>query len=181
MEGLRAIKKVCVRIVELRSVNYLSLNNYLKMNIHVLIMLFTTAVFAVGCSSFDRAWEKALEVDFKGVEGRWIGSWYSDYNQHNGPLRCLITKRDDGDDVYHTRFHAKYKLWFLTINYPYDMDMTIKQYKGMFDFHGEADLGWLAGGVYKYDGNGTVDNIKMNYRANIDFGTFKLERPQDNK
>lgn len=181
MESLRAIKKVCVRIVELRSVNYLSLNNNLKMNKRALIMLVAAAVFAAGCSSFDRAWEKAGDVDFMGVEGRWIGSWHSDYNQHNGPLRCLITIKDGENDVYHTRFHAKYKLGFLTINYPYDMDMTIKQDKGMFDFHGEADLGWLAGGVYKYDGNGTVDNIKMNYRANIDFGTFKLERLQDNK
>ena len=151
------------------------------MNKRALIMLVAAAVFAVGCSSFNRDWEKASGVDFKGVEGRWIGSWYSDYNQHNGPLRCLITKNDGENDVYHTHFHAKYKLGFLTINYPYDMDMTIKQNKGMFNFNGEADLGWLAGGVYKYDGNGTVDNIKMNYRANIDFGTFKLERPKDNK
>ena len=181
MESLRAIKKVCVRIVELRSVNYLSLNNYLKMNIRALIMLVTAAVFGVGCSSFDRAWEKAADVNFKGVEGRWVGGWHSDYNQHNGPLRCLITIKDGENDVYHTRFHAKYKLGFLTINYPYDMDMVITQNNGAFNFKGEADLGWLAGGVYTYDGNGTADRIKINYRAKIDFGTFKLERPQDNK
>ena len=151
------------------------------MNKHALIMLVSSAVFAVGCASFNRDWEQAAGVRFNGIEGRWIGSWYSDYNQHNGPLRCIITIKDGENDVYHTRFHAKYKLGFLTINYPYDMDMTIKQNKGMFNFNGEADLGWLAGGVYKYDGNGTVDSIKMNYRANVDFGTFKLERPQDNK
>ena len=151
------------------------------MNIRALIMLVTAAVFTVGCSSFDRAWEKAADVDFKGVEGRWIGSWYSDYNQHKGLLRCLITKRGGVNDAYHTHFHAKYKLGYLTINYPYDMDMVITQNNGAFSFKGEANLGWLAGGVYRYDGNGTADIIRINYRAKIDFGTFKLERPQDNK
>ncbi len=130
-----------------------------------------------GCSSFNREWKGAAQESAQGVEGRWVGRWHSDYNQHEGPLRCLITKKDG--NIYHTRFHAKYKLGFLTVGYPYDMNMTITRARESYHFKGEADLGRLAGGVYRYDGNGTATGIDMGYRASEDFGTFKLERPKD--
>ena len=60
-------------------------------------MLFLASVFAVGCSSFNRDWEQATGVGFQGVEGRWTGSWHSDYNQHNGPLRCKKIKKDGSE------------------------------------------------------------------------------------
>jgi hypothetical protein len=136
-----------------------------------------TLLLLGGCSSFNREWKEAAQKPAQGVEGRWIGRWHSDYNQHEGPLRCLITKK--GENTYSTRFHAKYKLGFLTIGYPYDMNMTITRGGEAYAFKGQADLGWLAGGVYRYDGNGTNAGIDMNYRASEDFGTFKMERPKD--
>jgi len=147
------------------------------MNLRTLILSGSAVLLMAGCSSFNRDWKQAAQVPTQGVEGRWIGDWHSDYNQHEGPLRCLITKKDG--NTYHTRFHAKYKLGFLTISYPYDMSMAITQGDNSYSFRGEADLGWLAGGVYRYDGNGTAAKIDMNYRASKDFGTFKLKRPKD--
>ena len=147
------------------------------MNLRTLLLSGSAVLLMGGCSSFNRDWRQAAQVPAQGVEGRWIGDWHSDYNQHEGPLRCLITQKDGG--IYHARFHAKYKSGFLTIGYPYDMDMTISRADESYRFKGEADLGWMAGGVYQYDGNGTAAVIDMNYRASKDFGTFKLERPKD--
>ena len=149
------------------------------MDLRTLILPALAVLITGGCSSFNQDWEQAAQVPAQGVEGRWIGDWHSDYNQHEGPSRCLITKKDG--NTYHTRFHAKYKLGFLTISYPYDMDMTITQDAKTYSFKGEADLGWLAGGVYQYDGNGTLANIDMDYQASKDHGTFRLYRPKDSE
>ena len=59
------------------------------------------------------------------------------------------------------------------------MDMTITKNGAKYEFTGEADLGKLAGGVYQYGGTGTTNRIDINYRADKDHGTFKLERPED--
>ena len=149
----------------------------LRMNPRTLILGLFTILFAVGCSSFNRDWKKAADHPVHGIEGRWIGRWLSDHNQHNGALRCLINKKEG--DLYETRFHAKYKLSFLTISYPYNMEMTITWTDDAFNFKGEADLGWLAGGLYKYDGTGTTNNLAINYRSPKDRGTFRLPRPQE--
>ena len=147
------------------------------MDLRTLILPALAVLIMGGCSSFNQDWEQAAQVPVQGVEGRWIGVWHSDYNQHEGPLRCLITKKDG--NTYHTRFHAKYKLGFLTISYPYDMDMIITQDAKTYSFKGEADLGWLAGGLYKYDGAGSTNNLAINYRSPKDYGTFNLQRPKE--
>ena len=147
------------------------------MNPRAYLLGFFAALIAVGCSSFNRDWQKAAGKPIQGIEGRWIGRWHSDHNQHNGVLRCLISKKEG--DLYETRFHAKYKLSFLTISYPYDMEMTITRTDDAFNFKGEADLGWLAGGLYKYDGTGTTNNLAINYCSPKDHGTFRLQRPKE--
>jgi hypothetical protein len=147
------------------------------MDLRTLILPALAVLIMGGCSSFNQDWEQASQVPVLGIEGRWIGGWHSDYNQHEGPLRCLITKKNG--NTYHTRFHAKYKLGFLTISYPYDMDMIITQDAKTYSFKGEADLGWLAGGLYKYDGAGSTNNLAINYRSPKDYGTFNLQRPKE--
>jgi hypothetical protein len=143
-----------------------------------LLALFATLI-TVGCSSFNRDWKKAAGQAIQGIEGRWIGRWHSDHNQHNGVLRCLISKKEG--DLYEARFHAKYKLSILTISYPYDMVMTINSSGDTYNFKGEANLGRLAGGVYRYDGTGTTNNLAINYRSPKDHGTFRLQRQGENK
>ena len=147
------------------------------MQTRAILLTCLTLFVAVGCSSFDRDWKQAAGQEFQGMEGRWIGRWHSDHNQHNGVLRCLVTKTEG--DTYHTRFHAKYKWGILTVSYPYDMDMTLTQNGSSYQFTGEADLGKLAGGVYQYNGTGTTNRIEINYRSPKDHGTFKLDRPED--
>ena len=150
-----------------------------RMNPRAYVLGLFATLFVVGCSSFNRDWKKAVDQPVHGIEGRWIGRWHSDHNQHNGALRCLINKKEK--DLYETRFHAKYKLSFLTISYPYDMEMTITPTGDTYNFKGEADLGWLAGGVYQYNGTGTTTNLAINYRSPKDHGTFRLQRPGENE
>ena len=145
------------------------------MNPRVWILSVGLALMGLGCSTFDRDWNATTNTI--GIEGRWVGRWHSDHNQHNGVLRCLIIKKSG--EVYETRFHAKYKLSIFTISYPYDMEMTITRTDDAFNFKGEADLGWLAGGLYKYDGTGTTSNLAINYRSPKDHGTFRLQRPEE--
>ena len=149
------------------------------MRARICLLLLSVLLLAGGCSSFNRDWNKAADQSFEGMEGRWVGRWHSNYNQHNGVLRCLITKREG--NTYHTRFHAKYKWGFITVSYPYDMDMTLTPAGEIFNFTGQADLGKLAGGLYHYDGNGYVERRDSNFRADKDHGNFELERPEDSE
>ena len=142
-----------------------------------LIPALLIASLGLGCSAFDRDWKKAASQPQAGIEGRWIGQWKSKQNQHHGVLRCLIDKKED--NLYETRFHAKYKLGILTLGYSYTMEMTIAQDGAEYQFTGEADLGKLAGGVYQYNGSGTTNQLIINFRSPKDRGTFRLQRPEE--
>jgi hypothetical protein len=134
-------------------------------------------LLSVGCSTFDRDW-KAAAAD-TGIEGRWVGRWSSDHNQHNDVLRCLITRKEG--NIYSTRFHAKYKFGFLPISFGYGLDMTVTEANGQYQFQGQADLGKLAGGLYQYTGTGTTNQLQFNYRSPKDYGTFNLQRTEEIK
>ncbi|MDC0144218.1 hypothetical protein OAK45_06795 [Verrucomicrobia bacterium] len=130
----------------------------------------------LGCSTFDRDWDASTNTD--GIEGRWVGRWHSDHNQHNDVLRCLITRKEGR--IYSTRFHAKYKLLsFLPISYRYGLDMTVTEDNGQYQFQGQADLGKLAGGLYRYAGSGTTNQLQFNYRSSRDHGTFNLQHQKE--
>ena len=151
------------------------------MNPRALIFSLGLALLGAGCSTFDRDWKAANNTAStgSGIEGQWVGRWHSDTNQHNDVLRCLITRKEEG--VYHTSFHAKYKLGFLPISFGYGLDMTVTDANGQYQFQGQADLGKLAGGVYHYTGSGTTNQLQFNYRSPKDHGTFNLQRPKETK
>ena len=141
------------------------------------IVITLILLFVAGCSTFERDWQAASHDKSTGIEGRWIGRWNSDANGHNDILRCLITSK--GESIYETRFHAKYSLWFIPVSYGYKLNMTAKPAESNLHFTGEADLGLLAGGIYKYTGEGNATELRFNYRAKFDRGTFHLQRPED--
>ena len=146
------------------------------MNPRVWILSFGLVLLGLGCSTFDRDWD--ANTNTGGIEGRWVGRWHSDHNQHNDVLRCLIT-REEGS-IYSTRFHAKYKLLgFLPISFGYGLNMTVTEDNGQYQFQGQADLGKLAGGLYRYTGSGTTNQLQFNYRSPKDHGTFNLQRPKE--
>lgn len=109
------------------------------------------------------------------MAGRWEGTWRSEVNGHSDQLRAVITTGSNG--VYSTRFHARYKKGILRFSFGYSVPLQVRQTNDTHQFHGEADLGWLAGGVYRYEGSATGTNFFSTYRCKYDRGTFQMTRP----
>ena len=141
----------------------------------ILIAAGLIAALAGCCSTFDDDW-KAAEHFATGIEGRWEGTWSSDANGHHGGLRCLVTRRPD--QGFDARYAATYSDWCGTLNFEYTVPMTVEPGPDGWKLHGSADLGWIAGGVYEYDGLATLARFFCNYQADGDHGVFQLERPR---
>jgi len=131
-------------------------------------------LLASGCS-FDRAWKAAATPSFPtdNFEGRWTGTWVSEVNGHTDKLRCLITRQPDGK--YSARYHAKYRK---VLSFGYTATLEAKQTGDIYHFSGEADLGWYAGGVYRYKGHANRTNFFSTYSNKYDHGTFQMGRPK---
>jgi len=109
------------------------------------------------------------------MAGRWEGTWLSDRNGHNDQLRAVIATGSNG--VYSTRFHAKYKIGIFRFSFGYTVPLQVERTNDTYRFQSEADLGWLAGGVYRYEGSATGTNFFSTYRSKYDHGTFQMTRP----
>lgn len=131
----------------------------------------------MGCSTFQRDWDglvqdPGVETSVKtGLAGQWEGTWLSDANGHGGGLRCIIAPDETGTLI--ARYHATYG-GFLT--FEYDMPMRVQKDGDTYRFASEADLGWLAGGRYKYEGTVVGDEFLSTYRSKGDHGTFRMQR-----
>lgn len=127
---------------------------------------------AAGCSSFNREWRKAGKspMAVSGLEGRWEGEWISEVNGHHGRLRCIIHKTGE---VYQARFHAKYRK---ILSFGYTVQLHTEPVENGCKFHGEADLGALVGGLYRYDGHADATNFFSTYSCKYDHGTFRMQR-----
>jgi hypothetical protein len=128
-----------------------------------------------GCSSFDNDWQ-AAQGFAAGIEGRWEGTWSSDANGHEGGLRCLVTRRSD--EGFDARYHATYSGFCGTVSFEYTVPIKVRSGPDGWHLQGQADLGWLAGGVYEYDGLATPERFFCNYEASEDHGIFTLRRPR---
>ena len=127
-----------------------------------------------GCSSFEREWRKtvAAPASMGDVQGAWEGVWLSDVNHHTGRLRCLLTPIDEHS--FKARFHATYAK---VIQVGYSVKLAAVPTDTNTLFRGNANLGWIAGGVYEYAGHATPANFFSTYRCKYDHGTFELRRP----
>ena len=134
------------------------------------------ALVLSGCSSFNHQWNKAAAqpAPTTDILGRWQGTWKSDASGHNDPLRCLITRSDQG--AYQARFHARYHKVF-TFGYTVKLNVTKTDDNDAFHFRGDANLHWWAGGMYHYEGKATPTNFFSTYRCKYDHGTFQMTRP----
>lgn len=124
-----------------------------------------------GCSSFERDWEAFPNRGDTLLEGRWEGSWRSEHNGHEGGLRCMIS-RGEGEE-YPARFKATYGKIF---RFGYSMVFHAEKKGDRWEFRGEEDLGWLAGGVYRYHGWATDSQLEARYEARKDHGVYQMTR-----
>src|SRR5436309_15419670 len=73
-----------------------------------ILLLLCVLLGGTGCSSFHRDWKAGANAPVvpNDIQGRWEGSWLSQTRGHHGRLRCLMSKKTDGQ--YDARFHAKF-------------------------------------------------------------------------
>ena len=141
--------------------------------------LFLAALLLCTGGCYEARWSAAGKqpTPASGIEGRWAGTWHSDANGHAGGLRCIIS--DVTPQSFKADFKASYA-WVFT--FTYETTMRIKaadaaSRPGYAYFAGDADLGWLAGGQYTYDGKVGPTEFFCNYRSKGDHGTFQMTRP----
>lgn len=130
-----------------------------------------------GCSSFERDWKTiATGAAIEGrattgaMNGRWAGTWESGGN-HGGGLRCIITTDDEG--VVRAHYKAEYGNIF---RFEYTLPMVVTVDGETCHFTGEADLGFLAGGRYTYEGTVIGDAFTSSYDSRVYTGTFDMQR-----
>lgn len=154
-----------------------------------LTVLSVATVLSGGCGiPYDCRWSAAGKTPAvtQGIEGRWQGTWTSDQG-HAGGLRCIITPAGDG--TYTADFRAT---WGWIFGFGYRMKIVARATDGELTaggphaattrpgvvyFDGSADLGWLAGGEYRYDGRAGTTTFFANYSSGADRGRFQMVRP----
>lgn len=131
------------------------------------------APLTANCRDFHEHWQAAAAPARDGdMSGRWHGEWISAATGHRGPLRCVI--HTISDQRWFARFHAGYAKIFRAC---YGADLHVAQLgPDRYTFSGNSDLGWAAGGVYEYDGQGTGAELVCRYRSRMDHGEFRLRR-----
>ena len=83
-----------------------------------------------------------------------------------------MTPRPDGS--FSARFHAKYARIF---GFSYTATLAVQTNGPVFNFQGDADLGKLAGGIYRYEGSISNGRFSSTYQSKYDHGTFDMTRP----
>jgi HEAT repeat protein len=142
---------------------------------HVLAALVNNA------SDFKRHWNQDTPPPAvaNGLQGRWQGEWISEANGHRGALRCLLTRSAAGD--YSAAFHAVYAR---ILRVSYVVPLHGQWSDGTLKLEGEADLGPLAGGIYRYQGQAAETEFVCTYRCKYDHGAFRMkpaEREEPNR
>ena len=139
------------------------------------VLLLGLGLLVNGCSSFNREWKSAAANPpaADSLAGRWEGKWLSDVNGHNGALRCVLKR---GSDTNYTA-HFKATYWKI-FRASYRVEFLGEFRDGIWQFHGEENLGWFAGGDYHYGGRISATNFFSTYECKYDHGTFALSRPK---
>jgi hypothetical protein len=138
----------------------------------LIVLMPALVLVGASCGSFNREWKRSGRnpVVASGLEGRWEGEWLSDVNGHHGRLRCIIVREGE---IYRARFHAKYRK---ILSFGYTVPLKAEVTTNGFSFQGEADLGALAGGLYRYEGKADAANFFSTYSCKYDHGTFQMQR-----
>ena len=128
-----------------------------------------------GCRSFHREWRavRARAVPADQITGAWEGTWQSRAGSHTDRMRAVVSST--GPETYRVHYYAWYKR-VLTFSYVAEL-RAIRREGGTVIFSGEADLGWLAGGLYRYEGHASPLEFFSSYDSKYEIGTFTLKRP----
>jgi hypothetical protein len=140
--------------------------NVLRLISHMLAAVFNSR------SAFQREWQRYEGLPANGtIEGRWGGEWVSSQSGHRGDLKCVLTP--SSPDVYHAFFYATFSRFFRV---GYATDLKAQQASDRVYLKGEEDLGKLAGGVYRCEGEIIGADFNCHYSCKYDQGVFRLKR-----
>jgi hypothetical protein len=130
------------------------------------------AALVNNASDFKRRWNQDAPppTAANDLQGRWQGEWISEVNGHRGALRCVLTRGDDGN--YKAAFHAVYAR---ILRVCYTVPLHGQWIDGKLKLEGDADLGPLAGGVYRYQGEAEEAEFVCLYNCKYDHGTFRMK------
>jgi hypothetical protein len=107
----------------------------------------------------------------QGIGGRWIGEWISELSAHHGELRCVLEPASSNE--YRAYFYARFSKLF---SVGYVTSLKGEQTNGRTLLKAEEDLGPLAGGIYRCDGEATPAEFNCRYSCKYDQGVFRLKR-----
>lgn len=132
----------------------------------------TLAALVNNASDFKRHWNQETPAPSaaNGLQGRWEGEWISEANGHRGALRCLLRRGQAGD--YQAAFHAIYAT---ILRVAYTVPLHGQWSEGKLKLEGEADIGFLAGGIYRYQGEAGEKEFVCTYRCKYDHGIFRMK------
>lgn len=123
-------------------------------------------------SAFHDQWDRYQPSPTSdGVVGRWTGEWVSAHSGHRGELRCVLAPAAAG--VYRAFFHATFSKLFRV---GYITDLKVEPGQNTILLRGEQNLGALAGGIYRCDGEINQNDFLCHYSCKYDEGTFRLKR-----
>jgi hypothetical protein len=124
-------------------------------------------------AAFHREWKryKNSATGNEGIAGRWTGQWISQRSNHQGELRCVLTPVSP--DVYRACFYASFSLLFRVA---YVTNLKTESMDGRVLLKGEEDLGALAGGTYRCEGEVIGSEFNCQYSCKYDHGIFRLKR-----
>jgi hypothetical protein len=130
------------------------------------------AAFVNNASDFKRRWNQdaPLPSTANGLQGRWEGEWISQANGHHGALRCLLVRGETGN--YKATFHAVYAK---ILRVCYTVPLHGQWSDGKLKLEGDADLGPLAGGIYRYQGEAGEQEFICTYSCKYDHGIFRMK------
>lgn len=126
-----------------------------------------------GC--FRDRWQAAVAELPPGADllaGTWEGAWEDEDGNEGGALRCIATRRADG--TYDAEFHATFAKVLASTQ---QARLTVVERGAEWRFQGEADLGLLGGGVYRYDGSANGKRFMCSYTSSYYNGRFRMVRP----
>lgn len=137
-------------------------------------LLLGALLWPAGGCSFDRNWRRLTRTPTQdgGLSGQWVGTWKSEHSNHSGQLRAIITPVDDA--TYRANFDATY---LGILRFGYSMNLAAQEEGDVIRFQGEENLGWIAGGLYRYDGTTDGQTFDCTYQSKSDHGRFQMTRP----
>jgi hypothetical protein len=131
------------------------------------------ALVITSCSSprYERTWQTTRLAKDMSPLGCWEGTWRSETNGHQGKLRCLVTRMDQG---YQFHYQARWGYFFtgeFKIVCPVEPSSP-----GVWKVRGSKDLGTSFGGTFSHEATISQTTLEARYSAALDHGVMQLQR-----